>query len=84
MGMIVCPIFHFLSRLRELRERAKTRRSIKINENCLKDLLLVLSFLDQARDGVDLNLSAYRKPTHAFISDSCLTGMGGYSHKGYE
>ena len=30
--VIVCPIFHFLSRLRELKERAKNRRLIKISE----------------------------------------------------
>ena len=72
-----------MSRVRELKERAKNRKSIKINEKCLKDLLLMLSFLDLARDGTNLNLLAYRKPTHVYRSDSCPTGMDGYSHKGY-
>ena len=76
-------VFHFLSRLSELKKRAKNRRSIKINEKCLKDLLLMLSFLDLERDGIDLNLLAYRKPIHVYRSDSCPAGMCGYSHKGY-
>ena len=41
VGVIVCPIFRFLSRLGELKERGKKRRSIKINEKCIKDLLLM-------------------------------------------
>jgi hypothetical protein len=83
VGVIVCPIFHFLSRLRELKENAKNRRLIKISEKCLKDLRLMLSFLDLARDGIDLNLLAFRKPTHVYRSDSCPAGMGGYSHEGF-
>ena len=64
VGVLVCPIFHFLSRLREMKNRAKNRRTIKINEKCLKDLRLMLSFLDMARDGINLNLLAFIKPTH--------------------
>ena len=64
MGLIVCPMFHILSRLRELKERAKNRRLIKISGKSLKDLQLMLSFLELARDGIDLNLLAFRKPTH--------------------
>jgi hypothetical protein len=83
VGVIVCPIFHFMSRLREMKKRAKNRRTIKINDKCFKDLRLMLSFLDMARDGIDLNLLAFRKPTHVYRSDSCPAGMGGYSHEGY-
>ena len=32
---------------------------------------------------IDLNLIAYRKPTHVNHSDSCPRGLGGYSHKGH-
>jgi hypothetical protein len=83
VGLILCPIYHFLSRLRELQRRAKSRRRIKIDETCLKDLKLMLYFLDLARDGIDLNQLAYRKPTHVYRSDSCPAGLGGYSHEGF-
>ena len=83
VGVTVCPIFHSLRRIRELKERAMNSRSIKINEKCLKDLLLMLSFLDLVRDQIDLNQLAYRKPIYLYCSDSCPASIGGYSHKGY-
>ena len=66
MGLIMCQIYHFLSRLRELHKRAKNRRTIKINDRCIKDLELIIYFLDKASKGVDINLLAYRKPTHIY------------------
>ena len=67
---------------RTKKKRAKNRRSTKINEKCIKDLLLMSSFLDLARNGIDLNLLEYRKPTHVYRIDSYQAGMGGYTHKG--
>ena len=64
-------------------ERVKNRRTIKINGRCIKDLELMLYFLEKANKGIDLNMLAYRKPTHIYRSDSCPAGMGGYSHKGF-
>jgi len=43
----------------------------------------MLIFLDKAREGISFNSVAYRSPTHAYRSDSCPRGMGGYSHKGF-
>jgi hypothetical protein len=34
-------------------------------------------------DGVNLKLIAYRHPTHAYQSNSCPAGLGGYSNKGF-
>ena len=65
IGFIICQIFHFLSRLQELFRRAKNRRSIKIDDTVAKDLELMIYFLDKAKEGVDINLIAYRKPTQA-------------------
>ncbi len=39
--------------------------------------------LKKCRDGIDLNSIAYRCPTHAYRSDSCLAGLGGYSNEGF-
>ena len=80
LGMILPRIHHFLSRLRELQWRAKNRRLVKVSDNCLEDLRLMLFFLDEAKAGISFNLIAYRKPTYVFRSDSCPAGLGGYSH----
>ena len=42
IGMIMTPIYHFLSRLRELQRRSKNRRSIAIDDTCIKELNLML------------------------------------------
>ncbi len=83
LGMIIPSVHHFMSRLRELHNRSKNRRSIKISETCLEDLNLMLLFLKQANNGISLNQIVYRKPTHAYRSDSCPAGLGGYSHQGW-
>jgi hypothetical protein len=33
--------------------------------------------------GVDLNSVVYRQPTHAYQSNSCPAGLGGFSHQGF-
>ena len=43
----------------------------------------MLRFLNIARKGIDMNLIAFRKPTHVYQSDSCPFGLGGYSDKGF-
>ena len=83
LGMVLPFIHHFLSRLRELQRRAMNRRSIKVNQLCMEDFRLMLFFLEKAKDGVDLNQIAYRKPTKVYRSDSCPAGLGGYSHEGW-
>ena len=83
IGFIIRQIFHFLSRLRELFRRAKNRRSIRIDDTIAKYLKLMLYFLDKSKEGVDLNLIAFRKPSHIYRSDSCPAGLGGYSHGGF-
>ncbi len=83
LGAIIPMIYHFLSRLQDLHFRSRNRRSIPLTDNCIKDLQLMLKCLDVARKGVDMNLIAYRSPTHIYHSDSCPAGLGGYSNEGY-
>jgi hypothetical protein len=83
LGFVLPQVYHFMSRIRELHDRSLNRRSISINETCIKDLELMLAFLNKARDGVDMNQLVYRKPTHVYRSDSCPAGLGGYSHEGW-
>ena len=43
----------------------------------------MLDFLTHAKQGIDMNLITYRRPTHVYRSDSCPAGLGGYSHAGF-
>jgi hypothetical protein len=57
--------------------------SIRISDICKNNLLLMLQLLDIAKKGIDMNLTAFLKPTHIYWSDSCPLGLGGYSNKGF-
>ena len=83
IGMAVPFVHHFLSRLRDLQTRAKSRRAINITEECRKDLLLMIDVIKIAHRGISLNIIVYRRPTHVYRSDSCPAGLGGYSDSGF-
>jgi hypothetical protein len=76
-------IHHFLSRLCFLLRRLEKKRQQKLNEQCIADLEFLQSALERCRDGIDMNSIAYRHPTHAYRSDLCPAGLGGYSNKGF-
>ena len=52
-----------MSRLRELLWRSQNRRSIKLTDTTRTDLEIMLFFLDKAKDGINMNLSVFRKQT---------------------
>jgi hypothetical protein len=85
LSLVVPHVHHFLSRIRELHTRAQRnkRRHTIIPNICLEDFKLMLDFLDRAKQGIDINLLTYRKPTHVYRSDACPAGIGGYSHEGF-
>jgi hypothetical protein len=39
--------------------------------------------LQWGNKGINMNQIAYQKPTHIYQGDSCLAGLGGFSHKGF-
>jgi hypothetical protein len=43
----------------------------------------MLWFLEIARQGIDMNLVAFRCPTHNYWLNSCPFGLGGYSDEGF-
>ena len=83
LGRIIPAVNHFLSRLRDLQRRAKTRRIIKLTDDCKKYIALMLRFLGKANKGIDLNLISYRSPNHAYRGDACPFGLGGYTNLGW-
>jgi hypothetical protein len=47
------------------------------------DLHFLQFALMKSQDRVDLNRTAYRRPTHMYQSNSCPPSLGGYSNKGF-
>ena len=74
LSTVVPLVHHFLSRIRDLQIRAKTRRNIKIDPRCLDDLRLMKFILDKAHQGIDMNIMSYLLPTSCYHSDSCPHG----------
>ncbi len=76
-------VYNFLSRLRTLLACNHNRRTIKIDDKCAKDLVLMQQILDKVQKGIDMNLLAFRAPDQIYYSDSCPAGLGGYSNQGF-
>jgi hypothetical protein len=83
LGQIVPPVHHFFSRLRYLKQRAKNKLTIMVNEGCNKDQKFLLTVLQKCQHGINLNAIAYCHPTNVYRSGSCPAGLGGYGHKGF-
>ena len=83
LALVVPGIYHILSHLRKLQQLATHCCLIRISSNGRDDLLFMLQFLDIAKKGIDMNLIAFRKPTHVYWLNSCPFGLGGYSDKGF-
>ena len=49
----------------------------------MKDLELMKEILEKAKNGIDMNLLAFRAPDRTYYSDSCPAGLGGYSDQGH-
>ena len=79
---------YFMNRIRraahrdESDDRQKTNRKIKwLHKLVLADLQLFRDyFLPNLHEGISLNLLTFRRPTHIFWFDACLSGMGGFSN----
>jgi hypothetical protein len=59
LGIAIHAIYHFMSRLCDLQDQAKSRRSITINEECCNDLRFMIGVIKRAHDGIDLNIIIY-------------------------
>ncbi len=82
-GFIILWVYQFLSRLRTLLTRSRNRGFIVINYKFIKDLELMQSILKKAKEGIDMNLLAFRSPDRMYYSNSCPAGLSGYNNQGY-
>jgi hypothetical protein len=82
LAIVIQQVLHFLSRIRQLRDRAENRRIITIPEPVIQDFKLFIIVLNKAHTGISMNLLTFRRPTHVYRSDACPAGLGGYNHNG--
>jgi hypothetical protein len=66
LALVVLGIHHFLSHLLELQQLATHRCLLCISETCCNDLLLMLCFLNNAKEGIDMNLVAFCQLNHIY------------------
>ncbi len=83
VGFVIPWVRHFLSRLRSLLAQAQNKRTISIDEKCMRDLELIQGILNKAKHGIDMNSLAFWSPNHFYYSDSCPANLGGYSNQGH-
>ena len=83
LGIVLPSIHHVMSRLRELLRKSANRERVNLNTDVIEDLKKMLFFLEEAHIEIDMNLLVYRKPAKVYRSDSCSTGLGGYSRDGF-
>jgi hypothetical protein len=53
-GFVIPWVYHFLSRLRSLLERAQNRKATSIDKKCIKDLKLMQPILNKAKERIDI------------------------------
>jgi hypothetical protein len=70
---------HFLGRLRKAMYAASHCRSISLTDEQRDDLKLWLHFLEQAVNGISLNLLTFHHLSHIQRSDASEHGIGGFS-----
>ena len=71
-----------MGRIRKLCLSATKRRSVKLSLVHKEDLTLLQKYLYKAHQGININLVTFRQPTHAYFSDACPAGLGGYNDRG--
>ena len=72
VGFIIPLMKNFLNHIRKWKDRAVRQNWGKIwmSSSVRKDLALCLTFLNQAKAGISLNLIVFHKLTHLYRSDS--------------
>ena len=73
---------HFLGRIRHLSDKAPKFAPVSIPPRVQHDLTLWTTFLSQAHQGFSMNCLSLRQPTHAYRSDACEAGLGGFANHG--
>jgi hypothetical protein len=60
---------------------ARFKKKVKLSSSTTSNLILWLSFLEFAENGISINWVVFRKPTITTSSDASEAGMGGFCPK---
>ena len=63
-------------------KKHKVERAIRLIANVIRDMILWLSFLQQAHDCISLNGIMFRNSIRIVFSDSYPQGLRGFTHGG--
>jgi hypothetical protein len=80
VGYLTPIMHHFLDCIRHLKDAIVSRgvRSVRLSINIIADLRLFLIFLQQAHDGICMNLLTYRVSENHFHDDAYEKGIVGF------
>ena len=82
-GYIIPQSRYFLTRLRDLLIRCKSRGPQKLTRAERDDIHLWINILNKVSTiGVDINNITFTSPSTTTYSDACETGLGGFNSKG--
>jgi len=70
---------HFLSRIHHALLRSSKHGWTTLSLSEKSDFHLMISFLDMAKEGIQLNNKVFHKPTKIYRSDASEFGIGGYN-----
>ena len=79
LTLVVQGVHKFLSCLCDLQQIATHQRSINISETFRNDLILMICFLEIAKQDIDMNLITSHRRIHVYWLDSCPFSLGRYS-----
>ena len=83
VAQVLVVLGHFLSNIRHLEILASEKgHNVRLNQRVREDLKLAQKFLNQANEGVSMNLLTFRKPDIFYICDASEYGLGGFSSHG--
>jgi hypothetical protein len=63
--------------------QAWNKRTIRIDEKCVRDLELMQGILDKAKQSINMNLLVFQSPNRVYYSNSCPAGLRRYSNQGH-
>ncbi len=65
-NFVIPWVYHYLSRLHSLLARSRNRRFIAINNKCRRDLEMMQSIMEKAKERIDMNLLPFRSPDRIY------------------
>ena len=70
LGISMFQVHNFICRLQQLQFREENIRYIEVSDMYAKFLDIHFNLLEATRDGINMNLLSYGRPTHCYQSNA--------------